>query len=745
MLFNQWFGVILIGFGAAATYLGIASIRKKYREYRENLLLGLLCFASAVWSFGFGFVFVQQSTEIAYYGRTIGMIGVVAFMISAQFLVNALSDNPERFKRYCAIFSALGIPVYFLTVSRNAAVFTYDESGMNYVFNPGMANNLYSAYSVFFGINIAIAIRLMSKKSDLRRVKIAAQKMGLAVAIIFAGMIFDTVMPLFGFPAIPGSSLTQFLGVLVIFYAIVDFNGTRLNILNLSSYIYSSVSEPVMAVTNDGYLELINQSGAVTFPYEAEHIEEGIKLDQMFKSMEGFLGEMPDFATWDGYSSRDNIPVQLGIGKVYDKYKDHIGYIVTVKDMTEINGMMDSLVKAKKDAEDASIAKSVFLANMSHEIRTPLNAINGFSELLLKNGLSDENAEHVEDIRTASHNLLAIINDILDISKIESGKMELQESAYSLSEVLNDVCVISESLAVKKNLRFVAEIDENIPDQLFGDFVRVRGVLINVLNNAVKYTREGYVKIEGHVDSADGDYAVLEFAISDSGIGIRKEDIDGLFDSFNQVDKKVNSGIEGTGLGLAIVKGYIELMNGTVKVKSTYGEGSTFILRFCQKVMDSGSRIGRIGAKAQNKVASSIGNSDFGGISVLSVDDTKMNLKLVEKSLSKYGMEVTSVASGAESIEKCKEREYDVVLMDQMMPEMDGVTAMKEIRKISDHYAQGGKCLIIALTANAISGVREELIGLGFDDYFSKPMNFKQIEETFAGYIASGRLTPPSH
>ena len=741
MVLGQWFGIILIAFGAAATYLGISASRKKFREYMGNVILGILCFSSAVWSFGFGFVFIQSSMTIAFVGRAVGMIGVFAFMVSAQFLVNLLSDNPMWLRKYAEIFSFIGIPIYFISATRNSAIFSYGPNGMTYTFTPGIGNTIYTVYSVVFGINVAASIIAMYRHATLRRIRVATGRMAFAMVIVFAGMILDTVFPLIGLDAIPGSSMTQFLGVVVIYYAVVDFNRTRLNVLNLSSYIYSFVSEPVLVLDNDGVLKLINEAGAKSFAYESEHLGEGLSFDSIFDIESNFLKKIGDNAAWNGFSSRIHMPVQLSINKIYDSFHDQIGFVVTVKDMTEINRMMDSLREAKKAAEEANVAKSAFLANMSHEIRTPLNAINGFSELLLKSDLSKEDAEQVEDIRSSSQNLLAIINDILDISKIESGRMELLEAPYSLGKVLKDVCVITESLAAKKGLKFTAEISEDIPDQLYGDLIKVRGVLINVLNNAVKYTRDGFVALSGKITSLEGDDLVLEFKVSDSGIGIKEDDLPTLFDSFTQVDKKINRGIEGTGLGLAIVKGYVELMNGSVEVESTYEKGSVFTLKFHQRVLDSDSKIGRINDDSDRKMAASgIGNADFGGITVLSVDDTRMNLKLVEKSLSKYGMIITSASSGQEAIDKCRDFEYDVVLMDQMMPEMDGIEAMKRIRQLSAHYANGGKCLMIALTANAITGVKEELIGMGFDDYFSKPMNFKAIEESFRKYIEDGRL-----
>ena len=254
---------------------------------------------------------------------------------------------------------------------------------------------------------------------------------------------------------------------------------------------------------------------------------------------------------------------------------------------------------------------------------------------------------------------------------------------------------------------------------------------------------EGSVKLEALATEIMGDVVNLRFRISDTGIGIKEEDIDKLFDSFLQVDKKKNSGIEGTGLGLAIVKGFIELMGGRIRVESKYGEGSTFIVDIPQTIIDE-KPIGRFKPfdNKERVIKSSIGDVKYKGVKVLAVDDNKVNLKVISRCLEKYEMDVTVVDSGIKAIELCKSEAFDIILMDQMMPVMDGIEAMNEIRKLGDSYAEGGSSVIIALTANAITGVKEELIGMGFDNYLSKPIEFAKMEEMFTTLVNEGRIQP---
>lgn len=726
------FSIILLSFGAAAFYLAISALRKQYREYSGNIILGLLCLSSSIWCYGFGLVFLTDNPRMAYWGRCFGMIGVFGFLIFGQWLISVLAKLPRILERTFFAFVLFGIVLYFPTVSPKVTTFYMDEWGMTYTFEPGLVNNLYSTYSVLFAVNILVSIIYIIRYAESKREKVTGYKMLSMLIIIFAGMILDTILPLLGFGAIPGSSMSQFFGLLVIYYAIVDHNRTRITVNNMSQYVYRSVSEPIMVFSNEGKLKLKNRAAEIVFSETFSRLgKENLKIEDIFTLKSDHLKYEGDHRVDDCYSIVGDIPVQIQTSRIIDKYGDTIGFILTIKDMTRISQMMDSLVEAKQLAEANNLAKSTFLANMSHEIRTPLNAIVGFSELLLKSDMDQRDKEQVEDIRNSSYNLLAIINDILDISKIESGKMEIIEAEYNIADVIKDAYLITETGANKKGLDFTMDMDENIPAVLYGDAVRIRGILVNILSNAVKYTRNGSISLTGQLNKIEHGKAYIEFSVEDTGIGIREEDQGKLFESFLQVDKKVNSGIEGTGLGLAIVKGFLDLMGGSITVDSTYGVGSRFTIVIPQKLKDK-TPIGKLTAKvAGGEIESSIGDIKFTGKRVLAVDDNKVNLKVIVKCLEKYEMNITTADNGSDAIELCKANEYDVILMDQMMPEMDGTEAMTLIRSISPIYEKGGKCPIIALTANAIYGVREELMAEGFDDYLSKPIEFKKMEEIF--------------
>ena len=388
------------------------------------------------------------------------------------------------------------------------------------------------------------------------------------------------------------------------------------------------------------------------------------------------------------------------------------------------------LEKAKSAAEEANKAKSDFLTNMSHEIRTPINIIMGISDIAAQKDLAPDVRENINAIRIASQNLLDIVNDILDFSKIESGLMQLEPENFDMHLLRMEIIAGANAKRTNKNIELIEEIAPGIPRYFYGDRSKIRQCVSNVLNNAVKYTYEGYVKIKTDYE-INGDDVLLTSVISDTGIGIKPEDIERIFDNFNRVDLIKNRTVEGTGLGLAITKRLMDSLGGEISVESEYGKGTSFTMTFPMKIVTDEEIIKKLN---ENNIINDNISDDFliPSANILVVDDNGMNLKVMRGLLKKFNPQVDFAPSGQKCIEKVMNKKYDLIFLDHMMPEMDGIETLHKLKEI-----EGFDTPVIALTANAIQGVEQLYLSEGFDKYLSKPVNLKQIRTCLECYFAN--------
>lgn len=429
-------------------------------------------------------------------------------------------------------------------------------------------------------------------------------------------------------------------------------------------------------------------------------------------------------------------------GKIYRAKYEKIseesgikGTLATLEDVLGESAQAHQIKELSEKLERTSNFKAAFLANMSHEVRTPIHAIIGSAEIMMKQNISEQTKEQLDLIKDSSYSLLAIINDILDLSKLESGKMELVCSNYYISYVIRDIEATYALLASRKGLKFEMHLDDNIPSNLYGDKIRIRGTLINILNNAVKFTKEGRIDFYIHVVEKKDGFVTLRFEVKDTGIGIKREDRERIFESFSRFDINNNYAVEGRGLGLSIAKGYVDLMGGTIEVKSEYGVGSNFIITLDQKVVDDSPVDMNIVNARKKKSNERFEIRDF---KVLVTDDNPINLTVADGLMKAYGLSVDKASGGKEAVDLCMKNQYDIIFMDQMMPEFDGVMAMREIRKISDYYEN--QCKIIVLTADAMAGVRDRLMNEGFDEYLCKPLEIHHLETMLRKFVPQDHM-----
>ncbi|MCR5728340.1 MAG: DegV family EDD domain-containing protein [Lachnospiraceae bacterium] len=385
----------------------------------------------------------------------------------------------------------------------------------------------------------------------------------------------------------------------------------------------------------------------------------------------------------------------------------------------------------RKEIDELNKSQSKFFSSMSHEIRTPINTIIGLNEMILRENISDEVAEDANNVRSASKILLHLINDILDMSKFESGKMELTPGNYDIGKMISEIVGMFWMRTKEKGLEFHVDVDPDLPMELYGDEVRIEQILINVLNNAIKYTMEGSVKLSIQYRRLDEKRCQIIYSVTDTGIGIKKESIPYLFTAFKRIDENENKHIEGTGLGLSIVKQLVELMNGTISVNSVYTKGTTFIITIPQEIAgDEKVRIGKVDIEKNNEEKRHLAyHSRFEApeARILAVDDNASNLLVLTKLLKATGMNIDTVQSGRQALEKTMVNEYDLIFLDHMMPEMNGIECFHAIKSQVGGVNRDTK--VVILTANADSESKAMYVKEGFDGYLVKPTSGEKLEK----------------
>ena len=722
---------LAVVFSTITAICGISYFKREKNAGALRYYMLVMGFFGALWSGGYGIMGFTETGEVAAVFRAVGLVGVAGFMMTEALMIAYMVELPKwLFRAYAMIFGIFAVAdLYFFIPDQH--IFVRLNGRMCYYSTNSFGRMVHNIFLAFVAVTMIAMAILWVHKEKLKRQSYYVRAAILANIAILFSIIPDTILPMLGKPSFPSSAYGMFLTYMITWFWATRFNAFSITVGNLSQYIYESANTAILIF--DEYFRLV-----LANPYGQELLGikkiENQKLMQLFQGTDAESGRIKDGILRDNKGVAELVSVHgaiscaLNFSLARDFHDDPYCIVCFVYDLTKEKNMLEEVVRANE-------AKSQFLANMSHEIRTPINGILGMDSVLLKECHDENLREYAKNIQSAGQSLLSIINDILDISKIESGKMEILTIRYQLFSVLNDCYNLTKIKLQNKPVSFIMQINEKLPSWLYGDEVRIRQIINNFLSNAVKYTKEGNITFELDFEEKTDEQILLVITVRDTGIGIKEEDLGKLFESFTRIEEKRNRNIEGTGLGLNLTKNLVNLMGGEVFAESTYGKGSCFTAKIPQKIADA-KPMGDFGKRYQQYLST----SDDDKLSflapdakILVVDDVTMNLKVVEGLLKATKIQIDTAVSGSECLECVKTTPYQMIFLDHMMPEMDGLETLEHMKNLADN--PNAQTPVIMLTANAIVGAKEEYIEAGFTDYLTKPIRETELLEMILKYL----------
>lgn len=737
------FELILFAFAIADLAFGLSVVVRGGIQNSDNKWYGLFCIGGAVWAFAFAELIASESVEYAYICRSIGMLGMFIYMISVVSLFTEWCGLPKKATHSIRLVCSLGLIIYPFNIQRDAIEFYMTPYGMSYNYAGGVWAAIFTIYTVYlFVAFLAVVLYMMRKKNKKRTRKLAVLSL-IALVLFGLGNILDTVMPVLGFAAFPGTTFMSFFGIAIVYFAMLYVNNNRITLSSTAYHLYKNVKLPILAYDENRTLMIASEE-ADRILGVGKYIGKKVPIEDILKSGHVVMAPGQDQMIFDTTTLDEKFTFQVELNRLRDEYGDTIGFIAMLTDTTERTRFIKQLNEARIAADEANRAKSSFLANMSHEIRTPINTVLGMNEMIRRETDIPEVLRYSENIHDSGEALLSIINDILDFSKVEAGMMEIVESEYDTKSMLTGLINMFKLRTDEKGLDFVTDIDPHLPCKLYGDEIRVRQILINLLSNAVKYTARGTVTLRISREHIGNNVIRIKAAVEDTGIGIRQEDIATLFDSFTRVEDRKVHHIEGTGLGLNIVKELTRLMKGDIQVKSEYGKGSVFTFSVDQRIIDA-SPVGEVTGLDGAILRRSRYRVSFVApkARILVVDDNRMNLEVVRGLLKKTKIQVDICESGMECLDMVRENAYHVILLDHMMPVMDGMETLRKLKDMPPEVNLSKSAIIIALTANAIRGAKEQYLEAGFDGYIAKPIEADKLEKIIKRQLPTELIEAP--
>ncbi len=829
-----------------AVVIGISSLISNLSQ-KTGKYFAVCVFFCALWNLGCTFIAISTNLADAYFWHIVTATGLFGTIISWALFLQFFVYKKIKWEN----------PVFGLVIILNAISYVYSVNpnfikleASNIGFSTSPINNTIEIIGIIAIIVLFVykAYVLLSwlRMAESKREKMQAKVMMITImSVTLLFFIVETCLTAFGVLSLSMMPIAVTISFTVIFFTLRRLNRMDINVHNLAEQLYTAIGTPMIVLDTNNRIILSNDCADSFFDaskgrplttmsfHDILRLPGGEKITDQIMQINGSGLAM---------QTAGGVTTEVNIKPVLDRYDEMLCKIVVIEDMTERLEYISHLSHAKEAAVNANNAKSDFLAHVSHEIRTPMNIITGMSELILREDISPTARDSALHIKQACGSLISIINDILDISKIESGKMEIIEEEYEMVSFIDGIVNMATVNIGEKPINFFVHVDSNLPQKMIGDELRLKQILTNILGNAVKFTKEGYIRLSVLL-CKDGTADCLKIKVEDTGIGIKEEDIPKLFKAFNQLDTRRNRNIEGTGLGLSITNNLLNLMNGRIEIESEYGAGSQFTLFVPQKkaseqkiasidepesisvimyepddasaethsAMFSGLGLEHSICKTVNEIKYKLSEKEYNYIfahnrhykriletmpmdrpspafvlllnegealqtdmcktlqlpihsikaasvinkceyrerhisvasektpfvaptaSVLIVDDNLVNLKVTAGLLKPFEFEIMTACSGYEAVDLVRKHTYDLVLMDHMMPGMDGVDTVKKIRSLEGAYFRS--LPIIALTANAVNGMREMFLENDFDGFLAKPIEISKLNNILKDFI----------
>ncbi len=732
---GQLINTSLIILGTIALLTGISFFIKEKKAGIIRIYLLVSGFFAALWCYSYGLMGMYSDMQSIFLSRMFGLIAIDGYLLCLMILIaNLIHFNRKYTYIFIVVYSVLAVGDIVLFSPLGNHTFVEIDGRTSFTTEPwfgGTYHKVFLAVAVLMLFLVGFTWLFSRKTTQNRKLVLV---MVCAHLFLLVSMIPDTILTMFGVPYFPSTCYGVMVSYLITWYNCVHNNALAITLQNVSTYVYQGTNVNILVFDMAKKFYMGNDSANEFFGIKEDS---DISLSDLFdispeeaeecldNVLAGTINEIKLHTVKDSKSCA----LHFTVGK--DKKNTAYCIVIFVYDLTKEEEMMEDLKRANE-------AKSDFLSNMSHEIRTPINAIIGMNEMVLRESVDDNVLEYANSIRSSSQSLLSIINDVLDISKIESGKMEIVESNYELSSLVVDCYNIIISRVKEKGLDLYIDCNEHTPNLLYGDISHIRQIITNLLTNAVKYTEKGDIRfcITGEKQNEQW---LLKIIVKDTGIGISKENIDKLFGKFERFDLQKNRNIEGTGLGLNIVKKFVELMNGTISVESEYGKGSAFSVCIPQKIVDP-IPVGKIDI---DSIVADVSANDYKcdfiapQARILVVDDVSVNLSVFVNLIKDHKMQVDTALSGQECLTLTKQNLYDIIFMDHMMPEMDGIETLHHIKADNDNPNKD--TTVIMLTANALIGMKEMYLEKGFSDYLSKPIVPDKLNKIIDHYLSDDK------